>query len=228
MFKWLDQWIEEKIKSKLHGQRDALLTDALTEFKNAHPQGNDIEYTEKIDVEIDRVYSFIDKSILHAQIITANQTFWPTALLLTLVAVGTAFQLNTLSSHLWLTLLTPTLAAATRWAISIRTIPTTYIQRIEGAMHSTLVAYSHQKNKTLGTHTQDIQAALTLPTLTNNARAMRADESKEPETRPMTSPATQTQQAIRSTIWASATEMALIQVASAAEQTPTLVRRMSE
>jgi hypothetical protein len=44
----------------------------------------------------------------------------------------------------------------------------------------------------------------------------------------MTSPATQTQQAIRSTIWASATEMALIQVASAAEQTPTLVRRMSE
>ncbi|MBA3661868.1 MAG: hypothetical protein H0W64_09080 [Gammaproteobacteria bacterium] len=139
MFKFIDQWIEKKLKKKLHKQRPEFIQQTLDGFIKKHNPDPTIikNLSEKLEIEADRIYPIVDRSIIKERLKRSKYTFWITAVVSTIiVGIIIAFTGGAL-----LPLVVPLLTSFIAWAIALGTIPLSYNQRILGAMDSTVDSF---------------------------------------------------------------------------------------
>lgn len=94
----------------------------------------------KFEVEIERVYAIVDRSVLRDRIWRAKYTFWATALV-SVIAIGS---MGAFASGDVLPFITPILNASVAWTISIATISISYYQRIKGGLDSVVKTYKQE------------------------------------------------------------------------------------
>jgi hypothetical protein len=162
MFKWLENWVEEYYRKELHARRDEFFQKAYDKFKTTYSDKTDgeyIEYADALDFEAERLYPLADSSMLHAKVLRAKYFFWGIGIPTTLITI-----LITLASpgHFWLAIAVPPIGALATWALSLKTIPVEYNQRIKGGANSVLATYIYKEKKKLGTYTRRIKLRLGL------------------------------------------------------------------
>lgn len=137
MFKRFDLWLENKLKKNLDKKRDKIINKTVEHFKKIHPDLNSADFIKLANSEADRIYAFIDKSILRERIQRAKVTFWITAI----IGIILALIINGLSLGAALPATLAIIPAFVAWAGNIITIPISYNQRIKGGMDSVLNNY---------------------------------------------------------------------------------------
>ena len=139
MFKFTDRIIEKILKKKLHKRRKRILVKTINKFVNKHhpDEATLKELKTALEKEIDRVYDFIDKSILRERLKRGRYAFWITAIA-SVIVIGLigAFSAGTL-----LPFFIPVIAALIAWAVNLITIPISYNERLYGAMDTVVRAF---------------------------------------------------------------------------------------
>lgn len=130
MFQFIDRFIEKHLKNWLHNKRNNIIKNYETEFTKSYPDLDVEELRPELEIEIDRAYAIVDRSILRARLSRGKYTFWITAgSSVLMVGVITGF-----TSGAIFPFITPPVAAFVSWAITIATIPIDYVERLHGAL----------------------------------------------------------------------------------------------
>lgn len=142
----IDKLITRILRRVMHKRREKVIEQKITDYLLTHQldEASIIELNEKLQLEAMRIIAIVDESILSERIKRARYTFWVTAIIGTVVVVALASYPVTTSLAPFFA---PLIAAFVAWAVSIGTIPISYIKRVQGAMDSAIVMFELERAK---------------------------------------------------------------------------------
>lgn len=143
MLEFIDKKIESYMKRGLHKKRDKIIADAIKKFTDTHQLDADKieELHEKLVADTDRFLKIIDRSVLRAGLIRARYVFWITSIVGTAIVVAlAAYPVTTSIAPFFI----PLVAAFVGWAVSVATIPVSYLESIKGIRDATVDAFEKE------------------------------------------------------------------------------------
>ncbi len=136
----IDKWIEKLIARTVRKKRNKILRETIDAYiEKHHPDDETLaELKEALEVEMDRIFAFLERSLIHASVLRARYTFWITAIISTAIIIALAsFPITTSIAPFFV----PLMAAFVSWAVALATIPVSYIHAVKGAMSARVLNF---------------------------------------------------------------------------------------
>lgn len=143
MLGFIDKKIEALMQKSLHKKREKMIAKALKDYVAGHPldEAQTEELRERLESDTDRFLKIIDRSVLRAGLLRARYVFWITAIFGTAIVVAlAAYPVTTSIAPFFV----PLAAAFVGWAVSVATIPLSYIESIKGICAATIASYEKE------------------------------------------------------------------------------------
>lgn len=143
MLGFIDKKIESYMKRGLYRKRDKIVAKTVDEFAAAHKldEAKTEELRTKLIADTDRFIKIVDRSVLRAGLIRARYVFWVTAILGTVLVLALASYPPTTGIAPFFV---PLIAALVGWAVSVATIPISYIESLKGVRDATIASFEKE------------------------------------------------------------------------------------
>lgn len=173
MFGPVDKLIEKILRRAMRSKKEKIVNKKFAEYCKKFGLNEDeaVKLREKLETECLRIIAIVDESILRERIKRARYTFWITAIIGTAVIVALAAYPVTTSIAPFFA---PLVAAVIAWAVSLATIPISYLKRVTGAMDSAAIMFELERAKAS-------TAAENTPSPMNTAEIQQAIQRLEKE-----------------------------------------------
>ena len=189
---FIDRLIELIFKYFLHAKREQYIRNYLLIYTDKYPNLAVGNLEENLNVEADRVYDIVDRSILRERIIRGKYVFWLSAI----AAVILIGSLGGFKGGSFLPFIAPCLTATIGWIGTVLTVSISYNQRVKGGLDSVITRHGKAQSM-ISTNTQVNQLLMLESGTVSNFRlnVIKTKESEpgsvlEPDPEPTYAPAT--------------------------------------
>lgn len=136
----IDRLIEKLIARTVRKKRNKILNETIAAFVLKHKPDDETlaDLKEALEAEMDRIFAFLERSLIHASVRRARYTFWITAVISTAIIIALAsFPITTSIAPFFV----PLMAAFVSWSVALATIPASYIHAVQGAMNARVLNF---------------------------------------------------------------------------------------
>lgn len=154
--KFIERLFEDLIKAVLHRKREQYIQKTITQFHMDDPLLPLGNLEEKLNIEADRVYAIVDRSILRERIQRSKYVFLGTIIFSTII-VGA---LGGFTSGSALPFIAPLCMAFVNYVLSMATVGIGYNQRVKGGMDTVVIVHKKSIQENLAVSLSRIHSVL--------------------------------------------------------------------